>query len=575
MSDDDLPPWVTEGPPDEEQTPQPEGPFKSDASLVTDYRYADGSLAFKVCRWEIKNGHKDKKILPYTWDGRSWVCQNLVPSGERPLLNLPQIVNSPNASILWVEGEKKALKAASYLPPDWIVTTWANGANGMGATNITPLIGRRVVAWPDNNAAGRDAVKSLTAAIPTVKAIDIPFDVPDGWDLGDPLPEGKDAAWVWQLITGAKAGKSETPPPKPETNSRPIINPVDWYGVPVPARQWIVEDLLPANVVTMLSGDGGLGKSTLALQLAIACAMEDSWLGFKTTPCKVLIVACEDEPEELHRRIYSIIQASPFDFSNLVDLRIIPGAGHDNILVDFDDHANHGKRTEFCDFVAAEAKKFGARLTILDSLHDFFGGNENARPQARQFINHLRKIAMDTTGAVLLLAHPSVSGLTNKDGRSGSTAWGNTVRSRLYLTKPDDPDASHLLLKTVKANYAKSGGETRIEYRSGQFYPLDIQANPDPVYQQVQVDDIFLTCLKSCTANGRRVTNSKHGHYAPKEFAAMKSINRGYTILDFERAMVRLFEDKKIVLGEVKTGHRKSAEGIIATPNSAVHNEEF
>ena len=50
----------------------------------------------------------------------------------------------------------------------------------------------------------------------------------------------------------------------------------DLEGRPVPPRQWLVPDLVPHRTVTILGGDGGTGKSLLALQLAISCALGPS-----------------------------------------------------------------------------------------------------------------------------------------------------------------------------------------------------------------------------------------------------------------------------------------------------------
>lgn len=358
-----------------------------------------------------------------------------------------------------------------------------------------------------------------------------------------------------------QSASADLQPPLPE---RPYFCPAAWFGLKVPEREWIVQDVIPSRVVTMLSGDGGLGKSLLSLQLAMACATEEPWIGLKAKQCKVLIVACEDEPDELHRRMHSVIQNSPLTFEHLLDIRIIPGAGYDNVLVDFSDPTAHGRRTEFCDFIQWHAEDFGAQLVILDSLHDFFDGNENLRPQARQFINHLRAIAMEIDGAVLLLAHPSLSGLSSGSGTSGNTAWNNTVRSRLYLTKPKEDNATHLVLKTMKANYGPSGGEIRIEWRAGAFYNLDTSNhNHEPVYVQVQVDDVFLTCLRAIAAQGRHVTDSKMGRYAPKVFAAMKDLSRSYGIKEFEAAMQRLFADGRIKMDGIKMPNRTTREGLV------------
>ena len=52
-----------------------------------------------------------------------------------------------------------------------------------------------------------------------------------------------------------------------------LINAADFEGQPIPEREWHVSDLIPAGIVTMLGGDGGAGKSLLAMQLAVATAL--------------------------------------------------------------------------------------------------------------------------------------------------------------------------------------------------------------------------------------------------------------------------------------------------------------
>ena len=91
------------------------------------------------------------------------------------------------------------------------------------------------------------------------------------------------------------------------------------------------------------------------------------------------------------------------------------------------------------------------------------GGNENYRFQVRSFINLLRRWAMEMDGGVIITAHPSNFGLSQGTGISGSTAWNNSVRSRIYLTKPKDDvddfgeqeDTNERILKLMKNNYGR------------------------------------------------------------------------------------------------------------------------
>ena len=64
-----------------------------------------------------------------------------------------------------------------------------------------------------------------------------------------------------------------------------------------------------------------------------------------------------------------------------------------------------------------------------------YPANENDRAKVRQFVGILRGLALRQRCAVMLLGHPSLTGLNTGTGTSGSTAWNNSVRSRLYLER--------------------------------------------------------------------------------------------------------------------------------------------
>jgi len=53
----------------------------------------------------------------------------------------------------------------------------------------------------------------------------------------------------------------------------PTIDPLALAGKPIPARRWAVRDWIPHGTVTMLSGNGGVGKSLLTMQLLTAAAI--------------------------------------------------------------------------------------------------------------------------------------------------------------------------------------------------------------------------------------------------------------------------------------------------------------
>lgn len=86
-----------------------------------------------------------------------------------------------------------------------------------------------------------------------------------------------------------------------------IINLAQLAGKPIPPRDWLVEDIVPAYQVTLLTGNGGDGKSLLAIQLGVAVATGTDWIGFLPKQGGVLLASAEDEHDEVHRRVIDII----------------------------------------------------------------------------------------------------------------------------------------------------------------------------------------------------------------------------------------------------------------------------
>ena len=141
------------------------------------WRYTDD---FYVCRFP------GKEIRPLWWDGNKWCWK--APPAPRPLLNLGKLTIT-DGTVLVVEGEKTA-DAAAKLYPRAIVTTWPSGCKAIDKSDWSPLIGRRIILWPDADEPGRQAMdrlsrKLLTLGVERLQIVTPPADVPEGWDLAD------------------------------------------------------------------------------------------------------------------------------------------------------------------------------------------------------------------------------------------------------------------------------------------------------------------------------------------------------------------------------------------------------
>lgn len=321
-------------------------------------------------------------------------------------------------------------------------------------------------------------------------------------------------------------------------------------GKSAPVRQWLVPDLIPADTVTLLGGDGGTGKSLLALQLAVAVGTDTAWIGRDVTRGPALFVSAEDDADEIHRRAESVASAAGVDMADLRRVHVFSLAGRDALLARLDADGTL-EPTRLFERLEDAAARLRPRLIVLDTLADLFPGNENDRAQARQFVGLLRGLALRLGCAVLLLSHPSLTGMASGSGASGSTAWSNSVRARLYLERvrsggeEADPDLRRLVTK--KSNYGRTDTEVVLRWRAGALHPIVSESRLDREAGNEKADRVFLKLLGQFKMQGRHVNASAGQTYAPRVFDAHPE-SEGVSKQALKAAMERLLSRGRIVL---------------------------
>lgn len=247
-------------------------------------------------------------------------------------------------------------------------------------------------------------------------------------------------------------------PPEPQPLDLVELSSKQW-----PPTTWAVADMLPHGHVTLLSANGGVGKSTVALQMAVAVATGTEFLGQESTQGRVLVFSAEDGDAILHARLAHIAAAAGTTLASL--------AAHMTVL-----DATRCEPTMWSEagptarlsWLAERAAQERPSLLIIDNASDVFAAGENDRARVRGFMRCLNVIAATTGAAVLLLAHvdkASVRGLVSADTLStfsGSTAWHNSARSRLAMTR----EGEMVSLRHEKANLGPQLPDIELEFDS-------------------------------------------------------------------------------------------------------------
>lgn len=249
----------------------------------------------------------------------------------------------------------------------------------------------------------------------------------------------------------APGGQPAAPPPWRDVEIADLDDAV------LPPPRWIWDGYIPAGELTLLGAHGGTGKSYIALMMAVSVALGLPLFGVDTEARPVLFYSAEDDADTVRRRLQAILRAMGVSAKLLSDsLRILDASRGPAELYGMtfnDEGIPKLGATAAADALRRELEGAAGALLIVDNASDTFGGNEIARVEVRAFVRVLVGMVRDTGGAVCLLAHVdknTAKGIGTKQSYSGSTAWHNSARSRLSMSRDKDDT---LLLEQEKSNH--------------------------------------------------------------------------------------------------------------------------
>lgn len=333
----------------------------------------------------------------------------------------------------------------------------------------------------------------------------------------------------WQFTPTAYSTQ-EAPQDAPEGPSLVPVSVSDVLTRPDPPPRYVWSGYVPRGVVTLFGAHGGTGKSTIALMLAAATAMGRPLFNIDTERCSVVFVSLEDGAGIVRNRLAGICEKWNIDPQELAGrLHIVDGTENPELFSA--EARGPGELTLVYHKLRKLVQSVGAGLVIVDNASDAFGGDEIQRRQVRTFIRSLGAIAKANNAAMLLLAH--VDKNTSRAGKaeggegySGSTAWHNGARSRIFMTRND---SGMLLIEHQKNNLGKMREPLLLAWPKNGL-PQVVDELPEEVINKLQgrADDTTAIAILRLIAEfeGR-------GHYCG---TAMTARNNPHAVLRSEPA---------------------------------------
>ena len=319
-----------------------------------------------------------------------------------------------------VEGEKDADTAAHV----WhaAAVTQAQGAStSPERASWEPLADREVVIIADNDAPGRKRADKvftyLTGMSPRPKSIIIKT-AKEGKDLSDHIAAGHTADEL--VDQGAKIGRR-----------RVKLTPAT--SIKTETIDWVIDQWIPAGMLTLLAGREGIGKSTIACDWV-------SMLSKKGVKCAYL--NSEDS------RSYTVkprLQATGANLDNVFFIDVETETGNEG----------HLTLPQDTNLLFDELDDQGVKFVVLDaaksSMDPKLDGYKD--DHVRQFLEPLSAAADKYGITVVGLAHfGKAEGKDTGKLLLGSIAWSQIARSVLSAAKDDD---GRLIVSNTKANLAR------------------------------------------------------------------------------------------------------------------------
>lgn len=380
--------------------------------IVATYDYTDeaGVLLYQAVRYDPKDFRQRKP------EGSGWNWS--IKGVRRVLYRLPEILQAVAAgrTIYVCEGEKD-VEAARAL--GLVATCNAMGADNGGGNKWLDefgdmLAGTDVVVVPDQDEPGRRhagrVIQTLKGKARNIGLLNVGY----GKDLADWIDSGATVSDIEGAIVDAI--EVEVPPPKelaaePEEPKERLFVSVGELVDNLQPIQWLIEDYIETDSLSLIYGAPGGGKSFVTVGMACCIATGTPWHGHPVKQGSVFYIAGEGH-NGLARRF------AAWSKNAGVSLKGAPLFKSRRAVSIF----NEASAKELHDEITVMVEQTGVvpSLVVIDTVARNFGdGDENSTSDMGKFVEHLDTWVRHPFGCNVNLVHHSGH---NMDRARGSSA---------------------------------------------------------------------------------------------------------------------------------------------------------
>jgi hypothetical protein len=366
---------------------------------VTGYQIRDAAGELVAIHERINSPDGSKRFIWRQPDGASGLGG--LPIAELPLYGI-HLLNG-RATVVVTEGEKSAdsLITAGLQA----VGTVTGAAATPGRATLADLTGRDVVLWPDADEVGRKHMERIALGLVGIAASVRRIDWPDAPEHGDAADYPGDP---WDLIDTARPVGTDQPE-APELAALAGMTLEDFIAAGASGCSWHLPGRIPDQAITLFAGEPRTFKTWAALQLLLAIAAGEPFMG--TEPARsgrVLYVAEEGSRAKIAERLGRLAASlrpptGSVRIMHRLGTTLAAGEGWDRVRAT----------------VAAERPV----LIVLDTLAALMVGDENSVRDMHDALRHIQALIAEYAVTVVLLHHVNKNG----DGRPGKRLRGSSA----------------------------------------------------------------------------------------------------------------------------------------------------